>query len=68
MRDGCPYQQSFTKDLRMPWVESEEVLKTVEKIIIGDLNCPGNIQRGDISDLVMGKNITGSISSSFLNV
>ena len=52
----------------MPWVESEEVLKTVEKIIIGDLNCPGNIQRGDISDLVMGKNITGSIISLFLNV
>ena len=67
VRDACFYQQSFTKDLRMPWVESEEVLKTVEKIIIGDIKCLGNIQRGDIYDLVMGKNITGSIISSFLN-
>ena len=52
----------------MPWVESEEILKTIEKIIIGDIKCPGNIQRGDIYDLVMGKNITGSIFSSFFNV
>ena len=52
----------------MPWVQSEEILKTVKKIIIGDIKCPGNIQRGDIYDLVMGKNITGSIISSFLNV
>ena len=46
MRDACPYQQSFTKDLRMSCVESEEILKTVEKMIIGD-----------IYDLVMGKNM-----------
>ena len=45
----------------MPWVKSEEILKTVEKIIIGDMKCPENVQRGDIYDLVMGKNITGSI-------
>ena len=68
VRDACPYQQSFTKDLRMPWVENEETLKTVKKLIIGDMKCPGIIQRGDIDDLVMGKNITGSIISSFLNV
>ena len=68
VRHACPYQESFTKDLRMPWAESEEILKTVEKIIIGDIKCPGNIQRGDIYDLVMGKNMTGSIISSFLNV
>ena len=68
MRDAYPYQQSLTKDLRTPWVESEEILKTVEKIIIGGIKCPGNIQRGDIYDLVMGKNITGSIITSFLNV
>ena len=45
----------------MPWVKSEEIWKTVEKIIIGDMKCPENAQRGDIYDLVMGKNITGSI-------
>ena len=67
-RNACPYRQSFTKDLRVPWVESEEVLKAAEKIIIGDIKCPGNIPRGDIYDLVTGKNITGSIISSFLNV
>ena len=55
MRDACPYQQSFTKDFRMLWVESEEILKTAEKIIIGDIKCPRNMQRGDIYDLVMGK-------------
>ena len=55
VRDACPNQQSFTKDLRMPWIESEEILKTVEKIIIGFIKCPGNIQRGDIYDLVKGK-------------
>ena len=54
VRDACPYQQLFTKDLRMPWPENEEILKTVEKIIIGDINCPGSIQRGYIYDLVMG--------------
>ena len=68
MRNTCPYQQSFTKDLRTPWVESEEILKIVEKIIIGDIKCRENVQRGNIYDLVMGKNITGSIISSFLNV
>ena len=68
MRNTCPYQQSFTKDLRTPWVESEEILKIVEKIIIGDIKCRESVQRGNIYDLVMGKNITGSIISSFLNV
>ena len=68
VRDDCPYQQSFTKDLRMPWPENEEILKTVEKIITGDINCPGSIQRGYIYDLVMGSNSTGSIISSFPNV
>ena len=61
VKDACPYQQSFTKNLRMPWVKSEEILKTVEKITIGDMKCPENLQRGSIYDLVMGKNITGSI-------
>ena len=68
VRDPCPYQQSFIKDLRMPSVENEEILKTVEKLITGEIKCPGNIQSGDIYDLVMGKNITGSIISSFLIV
>ena len=36
VRDACPCQQSFTKDLIMPWVGNEESLKTVEKLIIGD--------------------------------
>ena len=31
VRDACPHQQSFTKDLRMPWVQSQEILKTVKK-------------------------------------
>ena len=31
VRDACPYQQSFTKDLRMPWPENEEILKIVKK-------------------------------------
>ena len=53
--------KNIYKNLRMPWVKSEEILKTVEKIIIGDMKCPENVQRGDIYDLVMGKNITGSI-------
>ena len=43
-------------------------MKTVEKTIIGEIKCPGNIQRGGIYDLDVGKNITGSIISSFLNV
>ena len=34
----------------------------------GNIKCPGNVQRGDIYDLVMGTNVTGSIISSFLNV
>ena len=68
VRDACPYQESFTKDLKMPWFEYEEILKTVEKLIIRDIKCLGNIQRGYIHDLAMGKNITGSMISSFLNV
>ena len=67
MRDACLYQQSFTKDFRISWLENEEILKTVEKIIIGDIKCRGNIQREDIYDFAMGKNVTDSIISSFLN-
>ena len=52
----------------MPLVENEKILKIVEKIIIGDIKCPGKIQREDIYYLVVRKNITGSIISSFLNV
>ena len=65
-RDACPNQQSFIKDLRMPWVQSEEVLKAVEKINIGDIKCPGNIQRGDTSDLAMGKISLVVLSAHFL--
>ena len=50
----------------MPCTENEEILKTIEKLIIGNITCPGNIQRGDIYDSIM--DITGSIISSFLNV
>ena len=63
-----PLSRIIYKDLKIPCTENEEILKTVEKLIIGNITCPGNIQGGDIYDSVMGKNITGSIISSFLNV
>ena len=34
----------------MPWAESEQIFKTAEKNIIGDIKCPGNIQRKYIYD------------------
>ena len=67
VRDASPYQQKFTNDSEKPWAESEDIIKTVEKLIIGEIECPTNIERKDIFNSITGKEFTGGIINSFLN-
>ena len=67
VRDASPYQQKFTNDSENPWTESEDIIKTVEKLIIEEIECPTNIERKDIFNLITGKEFTGRIINSFLN-
>ena len=34
VRNACPYQQSFTKDLRMRWAENDGILRAVRCVKI----------------------------------
>ena len=67
VRDASPYQQKFTNDSEKPWAESEDIIKTAEKLIIGEIECPTNIGRKDIFNLITGKEFIGGIINSFVN-
>ena len=67
VRNPSPYQQKFTNDSEKPWAESEDIIKTVEKLIIGEIECPTNIERKDIFNSITGKEFTVGIINSFLN-
>ena len=67
VRDASPYQQKFTNDSEKPWAESEDTIKTVEKPIIGEVECPTNIERKNIN-IITRKEFTGGIINYFLHI
>ena len=67
VRDASPYQQRFTNDSEKPWAESEDIIKTAERLIIAEIECSKNIGRKDIFHLITGKAFTGGIINSFPN-
>ena len=68
VRDASPYQQKFTNDSEKPWAESEDTIKTVEKPIIGEVECPTNIERKNIFNIITRKEFTGGIINYFLHI
>lgn len=67
VRDASTQQQTFTNESEKSWAESKDITKTVEKLIIGEIECPANIERKNIFNLITGKEFTGGIINSFLN-
>lgn len=68
VRDASPYQQKFTNDSEKPWAESEDTIKTVEKPIIGEVECPTNIERKNIFNIITRKEFTDGIINYFLHI
>ena len=52
MRDPSPYQQKFTNDSKKPWTESKGMIKITGKLIIREIECPTNLARKGIFNLV----------------
>ena len=57
VRDASTQQQTFTNESEKSWAESKDRTKTVEKLIIGEIECPANIERKNIFNLITGKEL-----------